>query len=183
MGVEREEGGAEIGEEFLGGEAEMFGAGSKQDERASEAGDEHRDNVEEFDRVGGQGQDGRHDSVVRGSTGSMPGTDLEGVVESELDDFGLEAERAANDLADFWPVEFPRDAFTGQDGVFAAVGGIALAEASESAVVAGDDFVVATAFPGAGNELERFAGFGLEEKGAKYFEVRAGLAIRAGSAI
>ena len=107
----------------------MFGGGGMQDEGASEAGDEHGDDVEEFDRVSSQGEDGRHASVVRGGTGSMPGTDLEGVVESELDDFWLEAEGAANDLADFWLVEFPDDAFAGQDGVFAAVRRIALADA------------------------------------------------------
>jgi hypothetical protein len=81
-------------------------------------------------------------------------------------------------MADFWPVEFPCNTFIGQDGVFAAMRRIALADAGESAVVARDDFVVATALPRARNEIEGLAGLRLEEKGGECLQARAGLAIR-----
>jgi len=97
---------------------------------------------------------------------------LERVVEPDFYNFWLEAERAAKDLADFWQVEFPGYAFTGQDGVFAAVWPGALADASEGAILAWNDFMVAAAFPGTGNEIEGFAGPGLKEKGGEGFKIR-----------
>ena len=180
MRIQGEEGGAEVCQELFGGEADVLGGGSKKDEGTGEAGHQHSDDIQEFDRVGGQGQDRRDPffvTLLRRAYGGqaaegLPDADLESVVESELNDFGLETECATKDLANFGPVEFPGDAFTEQDGVFTAIWPSALADAGQGAVVAGNDLMITTAFPGAGNEIEGFAGLGPEEEGGEGFKIR-----------
>ena len=102
-----------------------------------------------------------------------PGADLEGVVESKFDGFLLETERAAEDVAEFGPVEFQGNHFIGQDGVSVAGLDFALADAVKNAVSLGDDFVGATAIPRARNELGRLIGPGFEEKRGEGFKFGA----------
>ena len=168
MGVQGDKDGAEGGEEFFGSEAEMPGGGGEKDEGPVEAGDEQGEGVQEFALAGRQGENG-------GDGVHGPGADLDGVIEAELGDFEIQAEGAAEGAANFGPVEFPGNAFSRQDGVGAAGWGIALAEAVEGAVVLGNDFMETTTFPGAGNELGGFGGFGPEEKGGEGFQVGAEL--------
>ena len=66
----------------------MIGGGSKEDERAGESGDEDGNDVCEFDLAGGEGENGGHFVM-------SPGTDLEGVVEAELNDLRLQNEGLA----------------------------------------------------------------------------------------
>ena len=102
--------------------------------------------------------------------------DLEGVEESELGDFEVEAEGAAECSAKFWPVEVPGDSFLLDNGVFVAFFRIALADTGQGAVFAGDNFMGTTAGPGpwTGNEGSEGVGPGSEKEGFEGVEIGFG---------
>lgn len=170
MIAQRNEDGTEGGKKFFGGGVEMAGRGGEKDKGPIQAGDERSYDMEQFVLAGRQGEN-------RGNRVPRPRSNLVAVVETKFGDFKIETEGAAEGAADFGPVEFPGDALIGQDGVFAAVGWIALANAGEGAVVAGNNFMGTTAFPRTRNELSGCAGFSAKKEGGKSFEVRLELVL------
>jgi len=147
--------------------------GGQEDEGLAEAGDENGDNVEEFGAIGSKGEDD-------GDGAGGPCADLEGIVEAELDGSGLESERTTENLGDFGPVEFQRNDFVGQDGIGFASLRAALANAVESAVFLGDDFVEAGTVERAGNGGCGVVASRFEEEGGESLEFRAEMAFPGG---
>ena len=102
--------------------------------------------------------------------------DLEGVVEAEFNDFVLQFERLAKGATKLGPVEFPGDAFLGDDGVGLAALRIALANAVQDFAVEANDFVVAAAVPGTGDGIGGRAGDRPQKQLLEGFEVGAEVA-------
>lgn len=126
VGSEREEGRADVGEEFLAVGIEMFGGWGEEDEFLAKPGDEFGDDGMEEAALRLDGEDDGD-----GVTG--PGTDLMGLVDFEIGELVIEVEGVAERASEFGPVEGPEfDVGTGEgELVVRAVGRIATAQREE----------------------------------------------------
>src|SRR6266446_897147 len=133
-----EEGGARVGEEFLGGKTEMPVCWREDDERLAKPRHEHGDGVEKFGTAGSQCEDDRH-CICR------PGAELERVVKAEFNNFLLHSKCLTKDMCEFRPVEFQGNHLIGHHGISAAGLRLALTHTVQRAVSLEDHFVRAAA--------------------------------------
>src|SRR5258706_1844450 len=167
IGFQGKKDGAQIGQGFEGGGCDLAVCRSEKDEGAAQLSNKHGHRMQKFTLARGDREDGR-DGVLG------PCADLEGVEQSELGDFEVEAKFAAKGAAKSGPVEVPRDTFILDNSVFVAPRPSALADASQGAVFARDNFVQAATIPRTRNERSQGVGPRGQEKGLEGVEVGSG---------
>jgi len=148
VGVEGEEFGAEVGQEFVAGSVEVSAGGGEEDELFPEPGGQHGHDVLEIVALALDGEDD-------GDGIAGPGTDLDGVGEAEVSGPGVQTKSFAESAAQFGPVEFEDFDVGGREDHIIAVPGVAGADGDDVVGSVDGDIVSAAAFAAG----KRFRGF------------------------
>jgi len=148
VGVEGEEFGAEVGQEFLAGGVEVLAGGGEEDELFPEPGGQHGDDVLEIVALALDGEDD-------GDGVAGPGADLDGVGEAKVSGPSVQTKSFAEGAAQFGPVEFQDyDVGGGEDHII-AIPRLAGADGDDVVGSVDGDIVSAAAFAAG----EGFGGF------------------------